>query len=90
MATSHKEIKKTYFIPIPKIVVKAISEQLKISNPPNITDVEDVILWCVSSYLTSDPFSDYKRVLKDSTKILEIIREETKGYIQELKNDARH
>ena len=71
---------------IPEIILKSVSKQLKISNPPSLQDVEIVTLHCVSAYLSSDIFDDYFHVYDNPQQVLEALEEETEAYVKDLED----
>jgi len=78
-----------FFIDIPPLLIRAICKQLKISNPPSLSDVETVTLWTLSGALASEIFDDTMTEEKTSKRTLKKLRWEMKEYLKELEDNDK-
>ena len=77
--------RKHYLIDVPEPLIKAIIKELRLHNPPSLSDIETVILWCATGFLSSEPFIDYHMVYgNDSKSILSVLKEETQSYLHDI------
>jgi hypothetical protein len=76
--------KPQYLIHIPDTLIRAITKQLHLHNPPNLEDIELIVQWCVSGSLSGEIFNDTLTEEGSSKKALKKLRWEMGEYFKDI------